>query len=55
MLSVVRSMYPIVGDEDFVARSRELAEAPDTDPMVRSTLLTGADTLLRMSRARALH
>ncbi len=54
MLSVVRSMYPIVGDDDFIARSRELADAPDTDPMVRSTLLTGADTLLRMNRARAL-
>jgi aminopeptidase N len=54
MLSVVRSMYPIVADDDFIARSRELAEAPDTDPMVRSTLLTGADTLLRMNRARAL-
>jgi aminopeptidase N len=53
MLSVVRSMYPIVGDEDFAARSRELAEAPETDPMVRSTLLTGADTLVRMNRARA--
>jgi aminopeptidase N len=53
ILSMVRSMYPIVGDDAFVARSIALAEAPDTDPTVRSALLTGADTLGRMNRARS--
>ncbi|HEX6151141.1 aminopeptidase N [Nocardioides sp.] len=53
ILSMVRSMYPIVGDDDFVTRSLELADAPGTDPTVRSALLTGADTLSRMIRARA--
>ncbi|MGH3345719.1 MAG: aminopeptidase N [Nocardioides sp.] len=52
ILSMVRSMYPIVGDGAFVARSLELAEAPGTDPTVRGALLTGADTLSRMLKAR---
>jgi aminopeptidase N len=54
ILSMVRSMYPIVGDDAFVARSLELAETPGTDPTVRGALLAGADTLTRMNRARSV-
>jgi aminopeptidase N len=53
ILSMVRSMYPIVGTAEFLARSIEVAEAPGTDPTVRGALLAGADTLSRMLRARA--
>ena len=53
MLSLVRAMHPVVGDEEFLARSAELTGKPDVDPTVRSLLLTGADTLTRMLRARA--
>lgn len=53
MLSLVRGMFPLFADEAFLARARELAEHPGTDPTVRSQLLTGADTLRRMLRARS--
>jgi len=52
MLSLVRGMFPLFADEAFVARAREVAEHPGTDPTVRSQLLTGSDTLTRMLRAR---
>jgi aminopeptidase N len=52
MLSLVRGMFPLVADEGFVERAREVAALPGTDPTVRSQLLTGADTLGRMLRAR---
>jgi len=52
MLSLVRSMYPLLADESFADRSREVARQSDLDPTVRGTLLTGADTLDRMVRAR---
>ncbi len=53
VLSMVRSMYPVVGTEEFVARSIEVAQAPGADPTVRGALLAGADTLSRMLRARS--
>ncbi len=53
MLSLVRGMFPLFADEAFVARAREVAEQPGTDPTVRGQLLTGADTLQRMIRARS--
>ncbi|MGZ5406023.1 MAG: ERAP1-like C-terminal domain-containing protein, partial [Nocardioides sp.] len=52
MLALVRGMFPLFAGEDFVARARETAERPATDPTVRGQLLTGADTLQRMLRAR---
>jgi hypothetical protein len=45
-------MMPVVGDEAFLERARELAARPDQNPTVRATLLTGVDTLDRMQRAR---
>jgi len=51
-LSLVRAMLPVIGDEEFVARAQELADAPDTNPTVRSIVLTGLDSLARMRRAR---
>jgi aminopeptidase N len=51
-LSLVRSMLPVIGDDEFVARAQALADAPDTNPTVRSIVLTGLDSLARMMRAR---
>ncbi|HET7430011.1 MAG TPA: aminopeptidase N [Nocardioides sp.] len=51
-LSLVRSMLPAIGDEAFVERAQALADAPDTNPTVRSIVLTGLDALVRMRRAR---
>jgi aminopeptidase N len=51
-LSLVRAMLPVIGDDEFVARGQELADAPDTNPTVRSIVLTGLDSLARMRRAR---
>jgi aminopeptidase N len=53
MLSLVRGMFPLVADEGFVERARGLAAEPGVDPTVRNQLLTGADTLQRMLRARS--
>ncbi len=50
--SLLRAMLPVTGDEAYVERARDLARRPGQDPTVRSTLLTGADTLSRMLRAR---
>jgi aminopeptidase N len=51
-LSLVRSMLPVIGDDEFVARAQALADSPDTNPTVRSIVLTGLDSLARMMRAR---
>ena len=51
-LSLVRSMLPAIGDDAFVERAQALADAPDTNPTVRSIVLTGLDALARMRRAR---
>ena len=53
ILSLVRSMHPVVGDEAFLARSAEVSGQPGFDPTLRGLLLTGADTLARMLRARS--
>ncbi len=55
MLSLVRGMFPLVADAGFAERAVELARVPGTDPTVRNQLLSGADTLARMIRARAAH
>ncbi len=52
MLSLVRGMFPLVADAGFADRARVLAAEPGLDPTVRNQLLTGADTLARMQRAR---
>jgi aminopeptidase N len=51
-LSLVRAMLPVIGDDEFVDRAQQLADAPDTNPTVRSIVLTGLDSLARMRRAR---
>ena len=45
-------MFPTVGDDAFLERALRVAAEPDQDPTVRTTVLTGADTLERMLRAR---
>jgi aminopeptidase N len=49
---LVRNMFPTTGDRAFVDRARAIAAADGTDPLVRTTLLTGADTIARTLRAR---
>jgi aminopeptidase N len=51
-LSLVRSMLPVIGDDEFVTRAQALADAPETNPTVRAIVLTGLDSLARMMRAR---
>jgi aminopeptidase N len=51
-LSLVRAMLPVIGDDEFVTRAQALADAPGTNPTVRSIVLTGLDSLARMRRAR---
>ncbi|QBR91289.1 aminopeptidase N [Nocardioides euryhalodurans] len=53
ILSLVRTMYPVVADEEFLARSAEVASRPDVEPTVRAILAGSADTLARMVKARA--
>jgi aminopeptidase N len=50
--SLVRGMMPTTADEAWLERARTMAAEPDQNPTVRSTLLTGADTLARVLRAR---
>ncbi|MCW2796972.1 MAG: pepN [Nocardioides sp.] len=52
MGGLVRNMFPTTGDRAFVERARAMAAAEGTDPTVRTTLLTGADTIARVLRAR---
>ena len=52
-LSLVGAMQPTTCDDDWPDRAREVAERPETDPLVRNTLLTAADTMGRVIRARA--
>jgi aminopeptidase N len=53
IMSLMRATFPPFGDDGLLARLRATADAPGTLPQVRSTLLTGADTLERQLRARA--
>ena len=48
---LVRNMFPTLGDQDFVERARAIATATGANPLVRTTLLTGADTVARKLRA----
>jgi aminopeptidase N len=50
---LVRNMFPTTGDQAFVDRARAIAEAEGTEPLIRTTLLSGADTIARMLRARS--
>ena len=52
-LSLVRTMVPVTGDDDWPERARAAADAEGVDPLVRNTLLTAADTLSRMLLARS--
>jgi aminopeptidase N len=49
---LVRNMFPTAGDQAFVDRARAIATAEGTDPVIRTTLLTGADTISRILRAQ---
>ncbi len=50
--SLVRSTMPTTADEAWIERARAMAAEPDQSPSVRAALLTGADTLTRVLRAR---
>jgi aminopeptidase N len=52
VLSLVRGMYPNVGDQEFLDRAEAMVADPATDATVRSALSGGGDTLRRMLRAR---
>jgi aminopeptidase N len=52
-LSLVRTMAPVIGDDDWPDRARAAARADGVDPLVRNQLLTAADSLARMIRAKA--
>ena len=52
VMSLLRSMVPVVGDASYLQRARDLAERPDQVPFARSTLFDGVDRLTRMLRAR---
>ena len=52
-LSLIGTMQPATCSDDWPSRAQEHAERPETDPMVRNRLLTAADTLSRVLRARA--
>ena len=51
--SIMRSMFPTaVADQEFLDRAHQIAARTDIHPAVRSTLLTGADTVTRILAAR---
>ena len=51
---IIRHLFPYQNaGEDFLARVREQTAREDLTPVVRSALLTGADTLVRMLRQRS--
>ena len=52
VMSLARMMFPTVGDAAFLERARRVAAEPNQNPTVRTTVLTGTDTLERMLRAR---
>jgi aminopeptidase N len=52
-LSLVKTMVPVTAAHDWPDRALAAAEADGVDPLVRNALLTAADTLGRMLRARA--
>ncbi len=52
-LSLVGAMQPATCSDDWPSRAQDVAEREGTDPVVRNKLLTTADTLSRMLRARS--
>ena len=52
-LSLIGAMQPTTCSDDWPDRARETAERDETDPVVRNTLLTVADTMSRVLRARS--
>jgi aminopeptidase N len=54
VFGLMYGMFPQVADDDFPARAIAAAAEPGCDPTVRAALLTGADRLTRMNRARAV-
>ena len=50
--SFMRATFPLTGDDAFLERARAIAAEEGVDPTLRSVLLTGADTLARVLRAR---
>jgi aminopeptidase N len=51
--SIMRGMFPTaVADQEFLDRANEIAAEPGTHPAIRSTLLTGGDTVRRIIDAR---
>jgi aminopeptidase N len=52
VFALLRGMFPDVGDEGFLEAATEMARIEDTDPIVRASLLSGSDTLIRKLRAR---
>ena len=51
--SLLRSAMPTTADEAWVERALAIAHEPGQNPTVRGTLLTGADTMSRVLRARS--
>jgi hypothetical protein len=49
---LIRLAMPTTADAAWVERALAIAREPGQDPTVRSTLLTGADTMGRVLRAR---
>ncbi|GAB3262194.1 aminopeptidase N [Nocardioides dilutus] len=52
-LSLVKTMVPVTASDDWPDRASSAARADGVDPLVRNALLTAADTLGRMLRARS--
>ena len=52
-LSLVGTMAPTTCADDWPDRARKAAERDDANPLIRNTLLTTADTLSRVLRARS--
>ena len=53
-MALMRAMMPTVADDEVLARGQATASSPDLSPVVRSTILTGWDSLARMQRAKRL-
>ena len=50
--SLMRSMFPTTGDQEFLERATAIAAEEGVNPTLRATLLAGTDTLTRVIRAR---
>jgi aminopeptidase N len=52
VLSLMRGMFPNVGDQEFLGHVDAMLAEDDSDAVVRAALTSGSDTLRRMLRAR---